>query len=108
MLANEASAVCGIDLYTGEHANENRVTGQVTFLTACSVVPVIIFSVFFFFFWLLLLNCLTLFGAIFVCSDILYVCMMMMLYSIYKAQISGGKNYMGFLTNVKDKAGVIL
>lgn len=105
MLANEASAVCGIDLYTGEHANENRVTGQVTFLTACSVVPLKIFLFFFFFFWLLLLNCLTLFGAIL--YAVIYVCMMMMLY-IYKVQISGGKNYMGFLTNVKNKAGVIL
>lgn len=98
MLANEASAVCGIDLYTGEHANENRVT----FLTACSVVPLIILL---FFFWLLLLNCLTLFGAIL--YAVIYVCMMMMLY-IYKVEISGGKNYMGFLTNVKNKAGVIL
>lgn len=69
MLANEASAVCGIDLYTGEHANENRVTGQVTFLTACSVVPLKIF-LFFFFFLVVAAELFNIIWSNFVCSDI--------------------------------------
>lgn len=75
MLANEASAVCGIDMHTGEHA-------VLFFLVVAAELFNIIWSNF--------------------------VCMMMMLLYIYKAHISGGKNYMGSLTNVKDKAGVIL